>query len=68
MTDVLYFSGAMDSNGEIRFVRVEKKEDVDIPSRVSSVISKPKDAQVTDPTLAAFHEPKADDPQCQGDG
>lgn len=58
MADILFFSGAMDDNGEIRLIKVQKTIDPVVPVRVNPVISRPKDVPVTDPTLAAFHEPK----------
>lgn len=68
MADVMYFSGVLDDNGEIHLTKVERVADVKVPQRVSPTISKPNSIPVTDPTLTAFHEPKADEPQCQGDG
>jgi hypothetical protein len=58
MVDVMFFSGVMDDNGEIRLTKVQKVLDRDVPIRVNPVISRPKDIPITDPTLAAFHEPK----------
>ena len=64
MADVIYFSGELQSNGEVKFKRRDEHIDYNpAPLRIEVVIHDKAKRQYpcTDPTLTVFHDPKKDD-------
>ena len=63
MVDVIFFSGEIQPNGEVKLTRVDKHIDLNPSRNMVNIIIQDKpfvrrDPQHFDPTLAAFYEPK----------
>lgn len=59
MVDVIFFSGQIQPNGEVKLVRVDKHIDLNpSPKRVDIVIHDATQRSQSDPILTVFYEPK----------